>query len=93
MTFEQWFDKQGLRDYLELDVEKSIRLGLLFKEVWEEAFEAGENVACEGAYNDGYNEGYREGKEDTAERAAGAYKEGHADGYKEGLSFRMEDFV
>ncbi len=92
MTFEQWFDKQGLRDYLELDVEKSIRLGLLFKEVWEEAFEAGENVACEGAYNDGYNEGYREGK-DNPYGLRETYDKGYADGYKEGLSFRMEDFV
>ena len=92
MTFEQWFDKQGLRDYLELDVEKSIRLTLLFKEVWEEAFEAGENVACEGAYNDGYNEGYREGK-DNPYGLKETYNKGHADGYREGLSFRMEDFV
>jgi hypothetical protein len=92
LTFEQWFDKQGLRDYLELDVEKSIRLGLLFKEVWEEAFEAGENVACEGAYNDGYNEGYREGK-DNPYGLRETYDKGYADGYKEGLSFRMEDFV
>ena len=92
MNFEQWFDKQGLKDYLELDVEKSIRLGLLFKEVWEEAFEAGENVACEGAYNDGYNEGYREGK-DNPYGLRETYDKGYADGYKEGLSFRMEDFV
>jgi flagellar biosynthesis/type III secretory pathway protein FliH len=92
LTFEQWFDKQGLRDYLELDVEKSIRLTLLFKEVWEEAFELGENAACEGAYDDGYNAGYREGK-DSPYGLKEEYDKGYADGYKEGLSFRMEDFV
>jgi hypothetical protein len=92
LTFEQWFDQQNLREYLELDVEKSIKLELLLKEVWETAFEAGENVACEGAYNDGYNEGYREGK-DNPYGLREIYDKGHADGYKEGLSFRMEDFV
>jgi flagellar biosynthesis/type III secretory pathway protein FliH len=92
LTFEQWFDQRRLvADYLELDLEAAFRS--LAEDAWREAFEAGENVACEGAYDDGYNAGYREGIENTAERAAGAYKEGHADGYKEGLSFRMEDFV
>ncbi len=90
MTFEQWFDRQNLGLYLRLDLEVAFR-GIA-EEAWEAAFEAGENVACEGAYNDGYNEGYREGK-DSPYGLKEEYDKGYADGYKEGLSFRMGDFV
>ena len=91
MTFEQWFDRQNLGAHLRLDLEVAFR-GIA-EEAWEAAFELGENVACEGAYDDGHREGYREGKDSTEEEVEKAYKDGHSEGYKEGLSFRMEDFV
>jgi flagellar biosynthesis/type III secretory pathway protein FliH len=90
LTFEQWFDQQRPANYLELDLERSFKD--FASDAWEAAFEAGENVACEGAYDDGYNAGYREGK-DSPYGLKEEYDKGYADGYKEGLSFRMEDFV
>ena len=55
MTFEQWFNEKDIvAEYLQLDLEKSFRD--FARDAWEVAFEAGENVACEGAYDDGHRE-------------------------------------
>jgi flagellar biosynthesis/type III secretory pathway protein FliH len=94
-AFERWFAQQHLGDYIELNyefLEKSFKDFARY--AWEAAFELGQNVACEGAYDDGYDAGYHEGRDSTEEEEVEkAYKDGHADGFKEGLNFKMEDFV
>ena len=91
MNFDKWFDQQNLEKHLYLDLESAFRS--IAEAAWINAFDLGEQVACEGAYQDGYDQGYRDATVEAEDKIETAYKDGRSDGYNEGAKYKREDFV